>query len=235
MRAPRKRRAIALERTLAHDRPAGSGARHRLRHRRFGIPRQARARRAARRRLASARAVRRMPSARARRCPASTTSKATSAAASRRQLLAGVDPSSRTCAAETAGNQQAHERNTVVATRNLLDAMEAAGVQASSSTSAAWPCSSPARACCAKTHRSIAATCRAVRMSGRRPKPRSIAIERAAARRPRRAHHPPRAAGRLQRLHAARAASAATSRACSSPWAAAATRSACATCAPPRA
>jgi len=32
-------------------------------------------------------------------------------------------------AAETAGNQQAHERNTVVATRNLLDAMQAAGVK----------------------------------------------------------------------------------------------------------
>lgn len=32
-------------------------------------------------------------------------------------------------AAETAGNQAAHERNTVVATRNLLDAMQAAGVK----------------------------------------------------------------------------------------------------------
>jgi len=32
-------------------------------------------------------------------------------------------------AAETAGNQQAHERNTVVATRNLLDAMQSAGVR----------------------------------------------------------------------------------------------------------
>jgi nucleoside-diphosphate-sugar epimerase len=31
-------------------------------------------------------------------------------------------------AAETAGNQPAHERNTIVATRNLLDAMQAAGV-----------------------------------------------------------------------------------------------------------
>jgi predicted dehydrogenase/nucleoside-diphosphate-sugar epimerase len=32
-------------------------------------------------------------------------------------------------AAETAGNQAAHERNTIVATRNLLDAMQAAGVR----------------------------------------------------------------------------------------------------------
>jgi predicted dehydrogenase/nucleoside-diphosphate-sugar epimerase len=32
-------------------------------------------------------------------------------------------------AAETAGNQAAHERNTVLATRNLLDAMQAAGVR----------------------------------------------------------------------------------------------------------
>jgi predicted dehydrogenase/nucleoside-diphosphate-sugar epimerase len=32
-------------------------------------------------------------------------------------------------AAETAGNQAAHERNTIVATRNLLDAMESAGVR----------------------------------------------------------------------------------------------------------
>jgi nucleoside-diphosphate-sugar epimerase len=32
-------------------------------------------------------------------------------------------------AAETAGNQAAHERNSVVATRNLLDAMQAAGVR----------------------------------------------------------------------------------------------------------
>ena len=32
-------------------------------------------------------------------------------------------------AAETAGNQAAHERNSVVATRNLLDAMQAAGVK----------------------------------------------------------------------------------------------------------
>ena len=32
-------------------------------------------------------------------------------------------------AAETAGNQAAHERNTIVATRNLLDAMQSAGVR----------------------------------------------------------------------------------------------------------
>ena len=43
-------------------------------------------------------------------------------------LLSGVSVVAH-CAAETAGNQQAHERNTVVATRNLLDSMEAAGVK----------------------------------------------------------------------------------------------------------
>lgn len=43
-------------------------------------------------------------------------------------LLAGVDVVAH-LAAETAGNQAAHERNTIVATRNLLDAMQAAGVR----------------------------------------------------------------------------------------------------------
>jgi predicted dehydrogenase/nucleoside-diphosphate-sugar epimerase len=43
-------------------------------------------------------------------------------------LLAGVSVVAH-CAAETAGNQQAHERNTVVATTKLLDTMEAAGVK----------------------------------------------------------------------------------------------------------
>ncbi|HEU5134571.1 MAG TPA: Gfo/Idh/MocA family oxidoreductase [Steroidobacteraceae bacterium] len=44
------------------------------------------------------------------------------------QLLEGVNVVAH-LAAETAGNQQAHERNTVVATRNLIDAMKAAGVR----------------------------------------------------------------------------------------------------------
>jgi predicted dehydrogenase/nucleoside-diphosphate-sugar epimerase len=44
------------------------------------------------------------------------------------QLLEGVNVVAH-LAAETAGNQQAHERNTVVATRNLMDAMKAAGVR----------------------------------------------------------------------------------------------------------
>lgn len=43
-------------------------------------------------------------------------------------LLEGVSTVAH-LAAETAGNQAAHERNTIVATRNLLDAMRAAGVK----------------------------------------------------------------------------------------------------------
>lgn len=72
-------------------------------------------------------AVRRTPSAR-NRVPGIEYVEADLGRGIAPELLSGISVVAH-CAAETAGNQQAHERNTVVATRNLLDAMEAAGVR----------------------------------------------------------------------------------------------------------
>jgi predicted dehydrogenase/nucleoside-diphosphate-sugar epimerase len=72
-------------------------------------------------------AVRRTPSARAR-VPGIGYVEADLGRGIAPELLAGTDVVAH-LAAETAGNQQAHERNTVVATTKLLDAMQAAGVK----------------------------------------------------------------------------------------------------------
>lgn len=72
-------------------------------------------------------AVRRTPSARSR-VPGIDYVEADLGKGIAPELLAGASVVAH-CAAETAGNQQAHERNTVVATKNLMDAMEQAGVR----------------------------------------------------------------------------------------------------------